>query len=147
MTAAGDGSLTCATITHDHYEESNMSSISGVDFVSLPTRDLAAAADFYENVVGLERSKSWGAENPLGIEFENGTVTIALMDVERLGIGFSAHAAPIAFHVEDFEAAKAELASRGVTFLSDTIDSGVCWQVYFQDLDGNSIGIHHRYAA
>jgi predicted enzyme related to lactoylglutathione lyase len=124
-----------------------MASISGVDFVSLPTRDLARAADFYENVVGLQRSKSWGEENPLGIEFENGTVTIALIDVDRLGIPFSPHAAPLAFHVDDFEAAKAELESRGITFLSDTIESGVCWQVYFQDPDGNSIGIHHRYAA
>lgn len=124
-----------------------MSPISGVDFVSLPTRDLAKAADFYENVVGLQRSKSWGQENPLGIEFENGTVTIALIDVERLGIPFLAHEAPIAFHVDDFEAAKAELASRGVTFEGDTIDSGVCHQAYFRDPDGNAIGIHNRYAA
>ncbi len=124
-----------------------MAPINGVDFVSLPTRDLARAADFYEQVVGLRRSKSWGQENPLGIEFENGTVTIALMDVERLGIEFSPHRAPIAFHVEDFDAARAELASRGVTFDSDTIDSGVCHQVYFRDPDGNAIGIHHRYAA
>lgn len=124
-----------------------MSTITGVDFVSLPSQDLDRAADFYENVVGLRRSKAWGQENPLGIEFENGTVTIALMDVGRLGIPFSPHRAPIAFHVDDFEAAKAELADRGVTFDSDTIDSGVCHQVYFRDPDGNSIGIHHRYAA
>jgi catechol 2,3-dioxygenase-like lactoylglutathione lyase family enzyme len=124
-----------------------MAPISGVDFVSLPTRDLTQAADFYEHVVGLRRSKSWGAENPLGIEFETGTVTIALMDVERLGIEFAPHRAPIAFHVDDFPGTKAELESRGVTFDSDTIDSGVCWQVYFRDPDGNAIGIHHRYAA
>jgi catechol 2,3-dioxygenase-like lactoylglutathione lyase family enzyme len=124
-----------------------MPPITGVDFVSLPTRDVAAAADFYEGVVGLQRSKSWGSENPLGIEFETGTVTIALIDVGRLGIEFSPQRAPLAFHVEDFDAAKAELEARGVTFDSETIDSGVCHQVYFRDLDGNSIGIHHRYAA
>jgi catechol 2,3-dioxygenase-like lactoylglutathione lyase family enzyme len=124
-----------------------MASISGVDFVSLPSQDLNRSADFYENVMGLQRSKSWGTENPLGIEFENGTVTIALMDVGRLGIPFSPHGAPIAFHVDDFEAAKAELQSRGVTFDTETIDSGVCHQVFFRDPDGNSIGIHNRYAA
>ena len=124
-----------------------MGTISGVDFISLPTQDLSRAADFYEHVVGLRRSKSWGQDNPLGIEFENGTVTIALMDVGRLGIPFSAHNAPIAFYVDDFEAARAELEARGVTFDTETIDSGVCWQAFFRDPDGNSIGIHHRYAA
>jgi predicted enzyme related to lactoylglutathione lyase len=124
-----------------------MATISGVDFVSLPSQDLTRAAEFYEQVVGLQRSKSWGQENPLGIEFENGTVTIALMDVGRLGIPFAPHHAPIAFHVDDFEAAKAELEGRGVTFDTETIDSGVCYQAYFRDPDGNSIGIHHRYAA
>ena len=121
--------------------------ISGVDFISLPSQDLDRAADFYEHVVGLQRSKAWGRENPLGIEFENGTVTIALMDVGRLGIPFAPHNAPIAFHVEDFEAARAQLEERGVTFDTETIDSGVCFQAYFRDPDGNSIGIHHRYAA
>jgi catechol 2,3-dioxygenase-like lactoylglutathione lyase family enzyme len=31
------------------------------------------------------------------------------------------------------------------TVLCETIDSGVCHQAFF-DLDGNSLGIHHRYA-
>ena len=124
-----------------------MAPIHGIDFVTLPTRDLARAADFYENVLGLQRSKSWGQDDPLAVEFENGTVTIALMLVERLNIPFSPHHAPIAFHVDDFAAARAELESRGVTFDMDTIDSGVCWQAYFRDPDGNAIDIHHRYAA
>ena len=33
--------------------------VTGVDFVSIPTRDITAAADFYENVLGLERSSAW----------------------------------------------------------------------------------------
>ena len=52
---------------------------------------------------------------------------------------------PIEFHVDDFEAAKAELESRGVKFTTETIDSGVCWQAIFQDPDGNTLAIHHRY--
>ena len=58
----------------------------------------------------------------------------------------SASAAPIEFHVDDFEAAKAELESRGVEFLGDTLDSGVCFQAFFKDPDGNALAIHHRYA-
>jgi predicted lactoylglutathione lyase len=26
------------------------------------------------------------------------------------------------------------------------IDSGVCYQAFFQDPDGNALAIHHRYA-
>ena len=42
--------------------------------------------------------------------------------------------------------AKAELESRGIEFKSDTLDSGVCYQAFFEDPDGNVLAIHHRYA-
>ena len=53
---------------------------------------------------------------------------------------------PIALHVDDVAAARAELESRGVTFMGDTIDSGVCHQALFRDPDGNVLDLHHRYA-
>ena len=120
--------------------------VTGVDFISIPTTDLERAREFYADVLGLEESKHWGRENPVGIEFENGTVTLALLANERLGIPFAANKAPIAFQVEDTHAARAELESRGVTFNADTIDSGVCHMAHFQDPDGNVLMLHHRYA-
>ena len=122
--------------------------VTGVDFVSVPTRDLTAAADFYENVLGLERSKMWQrpGQEPLGAEFETGTVTIALIACEQLGIEFQPNRVPIALQVADVEAARAALESRGVKFNGETIDSGVCHQALFQDPDGNSLDIHNRYA-
>jgi predicted enzyme related to lactoylglutathione lyase len=122
--------------------------VTGVDFVSLPTQNLGAAVDFYRDVLGLEQSKMWqmGGQDPLGAEFETGTVTIAIIDVAKLGIDFQPNKVPIAFHVEDVEAARAELESRGVEFRGDTIDSGVCHQALFEDPDGNSLDIHNRYA-
>ena len=53
---------------------------------------------------------------------------------------------PLAFHVEDVEAARAELESKGVEFLGDIIDSGVCFMANFRDPDGNALMLHHRYA-
>ena len=82
----------------------------------------------------------------MGAEFETGTVTIALLACERLGIPFQPNKVPIALRVEDVEAARAELESRGVSFKGDTIDSGVCHQALFEDPDGNTLDIHHRYA-
>ena len=55
-------------------------------------------------------------KDAVGAEFENGTVTIALIPSERLGIPFQPNLVPLAFQVEDVAAARAELESRGVTF-------------------------------
>ena len=119
--------------------------VSGVDFVSIPTKDFEATRAFYADVLGLEPSVAWG-DKPMGAEFETGTVTLALLNNAALGLEFSASTAPIEFHVDDFEVAKAELESRGVEFLGDTLDSGVCFQAFFKDPDGNALAIHHRYA-
>jgi catechol 2,3-dioxygenase-like lactoylglutathione lyase family enzyme len=123
--------------------------VTGVDFVSIPTRDMKAARAFYTDVLGIEPSNLWarGEEDPLGAEFEPGDVTIALSDVETIGIPFAPHNVPIALQVEDVAAARAELEGRGVVFKDeDIIDSGVCHQTFFADPDGNMIGLHHRYA-
>lgn len=118
--------------------------ITGVDFVTLPTKDYDAAAEFYGNVLGLPFGKRWG-EMPAG-EFEAGNLTIAVMQSDAFGIEFQPHTHPIELRVEDFEGAKAELESRGVSFIADTIDSGHCHQAMFKDPDGNLLAIHHRYA-
>lgn len=118
--------------------------ISGVDFITVPTRDFAQAGDFYENVLGLERSIRWG-DRPAG-EFETGSLTIALMQSDAFGLEFSPHTHPIALHVDDVEAARAELEEKGVAFVADTMDSGVCHMAHFRDPDGNALMLHHRYA-
>jgi predicted enzyme related to lactoylglutathione lyase len=122
--------------------------VTGVDFVSVPTRDLTAAMDFYEHTLGLQRSSLWQrpGEDPLGAEFETGTVTIALIATERMNIPFHANTVPIALRVTDVAAARRELEARGVTFKGDTIDSGICHQAIFEDPDGNALDLHHRYA-
>jgi predicted enzyme related to lactoylglutathione lyase len=118
--------------------------LNGVDFIAVPTKDYEAAAQFYGEVLGLPFGKQWG-DMPAG-EFETGNLTIAVMQSDAFGIEFKPHTHPIEFHVDDFDAAKAELESRGVEFVSDVIDSGVCKQAIFRDPDGNSLAIHHRYA-
>jgi predicted enzyme related to lactoylglutathione lyase len=118
--------------------------ISGVDFVTLPTRDFAKAEEFYGDVLGLPCSTRWGTM-PAG-EFETGTLTIAVMQSDAFGVEFRRHSHPIALHVDDVAAARAELESRGVSFPTDTIDSGVCHMAHFEDPDGNALMLHHRYA-
>lgn len=118
--------------------------VTHTDFVAVPTRDYAAATEFYGEVLGLPFSKRWG-EMPAG-EFETGNLTIALMQSDAFGIEFEPHRHPIALRVDDVEAARAELESRGVEFQADTMDSGVCHMAFFADPDGNALMLHHRYA-
>jgi predicted enzyme related to lactoylglutathione lyase len=118
--------------------------VTGVDFIAVPTKDYEKAAKFYGEVLGLPFSKQWG-DMPAG-EFETGNLTIAVMESEAFGLEFSPHTHPIALRVDDVEAARAALESKGVTFRGETIDSGVCHQAIFQDPDGNTLDLHHRYA-
>ena len=118
-------------------------SITGVDFVTLPTTDIAAAEHFYGTVLGLPFLKRWG-EMP-GVEFQAGNLTIAIMDPTAFGQEFRAHGVPLALAVDDVAAAREQLQARGVTFVTEVFDSGVCHQAIFRDPSGNSLGLHHRY--
>jgi catechol 2,3-dioxygenase-like lactoylglutathione lyase family enzyme len=118
--------------------------ITGTDFITVSTKDFEKAVDFYGNVLGLPEGKRWG-DMP-AVEYETGNLTVAVMQSDAFGLEFHANTHPIEFHVDDFEGAKAELGSRGVTFEGETLDSGVCYQAFFADPDGNALAIHHRYA-
>jgi catechol 2,3-dioxygenase-like lactoylglutathione lyase family enzyme len=118
--------------------------VTGVDFIAIPTEDFERAEAFYGDVLGLERSKRWG-NMPAG-EFETGSLTIALMQSDAFGLEFARHSHPVAFQVDDVHATRTELEGKGVEFMGDTIDSGVCHMAPFKDPDGNSLMLHHRYA-
>ena len=118
--------------------------VQGTDFICIATQDYDAAARFYGEVLGLEFAKRWG-DMPAG-EFETGNLTLAIMQTDAFGIDFKPNNVPIEFRVDDVDAAKAELESRGVSFEGDVLDSGVCHQAFFADPDGNALAIHHRYA-
>jgi predicted enzyme related to lactoylglutathione lyase len=119
--------------------------VTGVDYVSVPTRDLDRAVAFYGETLGLQRSVYRPERN--FAEFETGTVTLSVVDPERMGIGsFQANANHIALHVADVAAARATLEERGITFAGDTLDTSVCHMAIFADPDGNALMLHHRYA-
>src|SRR6266496_3252521 len=118
--------------------------ITRTDFVFLPITSFERAEQFYGGVLGLERSKRY--DNELGGEFETGSLTIQLVDMTKLGREVPPSTGAIALHVDDVEAARKELEEKGVEFQEETMDSGVCYQAYFSDPDGNALILHHRYA-
>jgi catechol 2,3-dioxygenase-like lactoylglutathione lyase family enzyme len=118
--------------------------VTGADFLFLPTRDFPRATAFYRDVLGLEQSVTY--DGLPGGEFETGNLTLQVIESAALGLPFAPAPNPVALHVDDVGAARAELESRGVLFTYDTVDSGVCHMAFFEDPDGNALMLHHRYA-
>src|SRR3954447_13257708 len=96
--------------------------ITGVDFVTVPAQDFEASMRFYGDVLGLPFVKRWG--NMPGAEYQAGNLTLAIMEPTAFGSEFHRHHLPIALHVDDVEAAKADLEAKDVKFVTDVLTAG-----------------------
>jgi catechol 2,3-dioxygenase-like lactoylglutathione lyase family enzyme len=115
--------------------------ITKLDFVGIPSRDAERSRTFYLETLGLR-------PDPRGrYEFWVGDTCFGIWEPERIGMEFAPQKnAHPALHVEDVAAARAELEAKGVVFLGDILDTGVCHMALFTDPDGNDLMLHHRYA-
>jgi predicted enzyme related to lactoylglutathione lyase len=118
--------------------------VTGVDFVSVATRDLEEAVRFYGGTLGLERS-AYVPERGYA-EFETGNLTLSIVVPEKMGMEHFTSRAPIALHVDDMAQARARLTDAGVEFNGEPFDTGVCFMSFFSDPNGNALMLHHRYA-
>jgi predicted enzyme related to lactoylglutathione lyase len=118
--------------------------ITEVDFVGMPTHDLQAAVDFYGDVLGLRQSVHVPERHYA--EFETDNLTVSLYDPEQMGMEHNRNPNPIALRVDDVEGSRRVLEERGVQFVGDTLDTGVCHMAFFADPDGNALMLHRRYA-
>jgi predicted enzyme related to lactoylglutathione lyase len=116
--------------------------IEHVDFFAIPTEDVARSRAFYLDTIGLPLDN----DKPNGFEVTAGQLTLSIWQPSAFGFPFAASTSPIALHVDDVPAAKAELESAGVQFMGDILDTTVCHMAYFSDPDGNALMLHHRYA-
>jgi predicted enzyme related to lactoylglutathione lyase len=118
--------------------------VGGVDFVGVPTHDIAAAAAFYGETLGLPRSV-YNEERHFS-EFETGNLTLSVYDAEKMGLEHHVNRNPVALHVDDVAVTRKALEERGIRFHGDILDTGVCHMAFFEDVDGNALMLHHRYA-
>jgi catechol 2,3-dioxygenase-like lactoylglutathione lyase family enzyme len=118
-----------------------VSLISKLDFVAVPTQDAERSRAFYGEILGLP------ADEHAQYEFWAGETCLVIWEPARQGMPFAPQQnGHLALHVEDVASARAELQAKGVTFLGDTFDTGVCQMALFKDPDGNDLMLHHRYA-
>jgi catechol 2,3-dioxygenase-like lactoylglutathione lyase family enzyme len=114
--------------------------VEQVDFISIPTRDAARAMAWYRDILGLPES----AVSPGELETPN--VTLSFWEPGRDDLSFVANEAGFAVRVADVAEARSELEAKGVEFIAETWDSGVCHFAAFRDVDGNTVVLHRRYA-
>ena len=113
--------------------------VERVDFISIPTRDIARAVAFYRDVLGLPESEySEG-------EVETANVTLSFWNPEADGEAFAPNEAGVALRVVDVEDAMRQFEAAGGQVIG-LQDSGVCHMGFVKDLDGNVLILHRRYA-
>lgn len=118
-----------------------MGPISRLDFVAIPSQDAERSRAFYGEVLGLR------PDDHAKYEFWAGSTCISIWEPARMGGTFAPQKnGHLALGVDDVPRARAELEGKGVTFLGETFDTGVCHMAFFNDPDGNDLMLHHRYA-
>jgi predicted enzyme related to lactoylglutathione lyase len=128
----------------DSLDDYDYASYYRCGLVCIPAQDFDAMTAFYGETLGLPFVKRYGTKP--GAEYQAGNLTLAIMRTEDFGGTFSPNSMPIALQVPDVAAARKQLEAKGVRFVSETFDSGVCWQAICLDPDGNPLSLHHRYA-
>jgi catechol 2,3-dioxygenase-like lactoylglutathione lyase family enzyme len=114
--------------------------ISKLDFVGVPSTDADRTRAFYVDTLGLR------PDDNSDREFWVGETCFGIWEPAKFGMEFQAQKnAHPALHVDDVAAARAELEGKGVEFMGEILDTGVCHMAFFQDPDGNDLMLHHRY--
>ncbi|OBI10886.1 glyoxalase [Mycobacterium sp. E2462] len=119
--------------------------VTGPDFISLQTRDLDAAREFYEHYLGLVRAQAGPAH---AVVFETAPIAFALREViagtdlaaaPRPGIGTA-----IWLHATDVQAIHDALVAGGHAIVSPPIDGPFGRTFTFADPDGYHVTLHDR---
>jgi catechol 2,3-dioxygenase-like lactoylglutathione lyase family enzyme len=115
--------------------------IGKIDAIGIPSSDAERAREFYVETLGLR------PDDNARFEFWVGDTCFAIWQPAQFGGEYRPQENSIVLlQVDDVAAARAELEARGVPFVGETFDSGVCHIADFRDPDGNVLSLHKRYA-
>ena len=105
-------------------------------FVMYPVSDVARAAAFYEDALGLPKGE---LESPFWREYEVNGMTFGIGNFEQVGKPGSAQS--LALEVDDVVAFRNALAAKGVE-ASEPHELGGCFISVVTDPDGNQVWLH-----
>lgn len=116
--------------------------ITSLDFVAVPSTNPDRTMAFYTETLGLKK------DDKADYEFWIGDTCFGVWEPDKMGGSFAPQKnAHIAMHVDDIEAARAELEGKGIEFFGETFDTGVCHMAFFTDPDGNELMLHSRHTS
>jgi catechol 2,3-dioxygenase-like lactoylglutathione lyase family enzyme len=120
--------------------------IAEIAFIGYPVTDVDRARDFYEGVLGLSPSRTFGGGDRLWIEYDLGLTTFAISNMAKEKWKPSPDGPNVAFEVVDFDAAIAELKAKQISFELEPMETPVCWMAVIADPDGNKLTVHKRHS-
>jgi predicted enzyme related to lactoylglutathione lyase len=117
--------------------------VTGPDFISFQTLDLASSQAFYERYLGLIRSQ---AGPPHAVVFETKPIAFALRDVvpgtDLASVAQPGIGAAIWLHATDVQAIHDALVADGHSIVSPPIDGPFGRTFTFADPDGYHVTLH-----
>jgi catechol-2,3-dioxygenase len=124
-----------------------MTRIRKLGHIVLFVRDLEASADWYCDILGMERVTAHEGIPAVFLSFGRRDHDIALFKVpdgRALGHHDAEHFAfEIDGDLDALRAFKARLDEKGVT-ITGTVDHGISYGVYFLDPDGHQLEVFHQ---
>lgn len=122
----------------------NQAMITGIEHTAIASKDIAALAKFYTDVLGFVIN--YQSANAIFVKAQNGMMLELIHAAEERGPQTmkTEGIRHIAIAVSDFEAAYQRLKDHNVTFLAEPQESKGNKVVFFTDSDGNYLHLLFR---
>lgn len=116
-----------------------------IAFIGYCVTDMKRARAFYEEVLGLTASRTWGEEpNPGWVEYDLGAGCLAVIKGDGELWKPSPFGSAAAFEVDDFQAYVKKIQDAGVKIVMGPYESPACWMLTVADPDDNRVVLHKR---
>jgi hypothetical protein len=114
--------------------------ITKLDFVAIHSPDSERSRRFYADTLGLR------ADEHAQFELWAGDTCLGIWKPARLAWSSRPRRTRVSPSTLMTWRTRAPSRAKGVTFVGETLDTGVCHTAFFTDPDGNDLLPHHRYA-
>lgn len=120
--------------------------VTEIAFTCYPVTDIRRARTFYEDLLKLEPSRTFGSGDVLWVEYDIGPATFAISNMSGENWKPSSDGPSVAFEIDNFDQAIDRLKGHRVKFSLEPFETPVCRMAIVTDPDGNSLAIHKRHA-
>ena len=120
--------------------------VTEIAFTCYPVTDIRRARTFYEDLLMLEPTRTFGSGDVLWVEYDIGPATFAISNMASETWKPSSDGPSVAFEIDNFDQAIDRLKGHGIKFSLEPFETPVCRMAIVTDPDGNSLAIHKRHA-